>query len=182
MTAHATPPVIAIVGWKNSGKTTLVTKLIAELVARGHKVASIKHAHHIFEIDHPGTDSYRHREAGASAIAIVSARRVALVREIAEGEGPSFAEVLAQLGPADLVIVEGYKSLPLRKIEVRRRESNREAELAALDPTVLAIATDYEITASVPVLDLNNPVSIADFIERTIGPLGHCNLLTADRS
>lgn len=168
MTDHPTPPVIAIVGWKNSGKTTLVTKLIAELVARGHRVASIKHAHHIFEIDHPGTDSYRHREAGASAVAVVSARRVALVREISQGEEPSFAEVLARLGPADLVIVEGYKSLPLKKIEVRRRESNREAALAAVDPNVVAIATDYAVVASVPVLDLNDPEQIADFVEQVV--------------
>ena len=139
-------------------------------MARGHKVASIKHAHHIFEIDHPGTDSFRHREAGASAVAVVSARRVALVREIAEGEEPSFAEVLAQLGPADLVIVEGYKSLPLKKIEVRRRESNREGELAPVDLNVLAIATDDEATARVPVLDLNNIAAIADVIEAALGP------------
>ena len=179
--SNASVPVIAIVGWKNSGKTTLVTRLIAEFVSRGVKVASVKHAHHIFEIDHPGTDSYRHRQAGASAVAIVSARRVALVREVGEGEEPGLETVLAQLGPVDLVIVEGYKSLPLNKIEIRRRESNRDGELASVDPNILAIATDYEITASVPVLDLNDPASIADFIERAVGPLGHSTPLRADR-
>ena len=169
MPSSVSPPVIAIVGWKNSGKTTLVTKLIAELVARGFKVASIKHAHHIFEIDHEGTDSYRHRQAGASSVAIVSARRVGLVREIAEGEEPSFEAVLASLGPADVVIVEGYKSLPLRKIEVRRRESNRDGDLAPVDPHVLAIAADYPVEATVPVLDLNAVGGIADFIEKALG-------------
>ena len=163
------PPVIAIVGWKNSGKTTLVTKLIAEFVLRGLKVASLKHAHHIFEIDHPGTDSFLHREAGASAVAVVSARRVAFIREIEEGAEPSFADMLAQLGPADLVIVEGYKSLPLKKIEVRRRESNRDGDLAPVDPNVLAIAADYPVTVGVPMLDLVDAGGIADFVERALG-------------
>ena len=159
-----TPPVIAIVGWKNSGKTTLVVKLIAEFVRRGLKVASLKHAHHMFEIDHPGTDSFRHREAGASTVAVVSARRVALIREIEDGAEPSFDDVLSQLGPADLVIVEGYKSLPLKKIEVRRRQSNRDGDLAPVDPNVLAIAVDYPVTATVPALDLNDVKAIADFV------------------
>ncbi len=163
-----TPPVIAIVGWKNSGKTTLVTKLIAEFVRRGLRVASLKHAHHIFEIDHPGTDSFRHRQAGASSVAVVSARRVALIREIEDGAEPSFDDMLAALGPADLVIVEGYKSLPLKKIEVRRRQSNRDGDLAEVDPNVLAIAADYPVTAAVPVLDLNDAGGIADFVERSL--------------
>ncbi len=163
------PPVIAIVGWKNSGKTTLVTKLIAEFVGRGLKVASLKHAHHMFEIDHQGTDSFRHREAGASAVAVVSARRVAVIREIEDGAEPPFAEMLAALGPADLVVVEGYKSLPLKKIEVRRRQSNRDGDLAEVDPNVLAIAADYPAEASVPVLDLNDEVGVADFVERALG-------------
>lgn len=163
------PPVIAIVGWKNSGKTTLVTKLITEFVRRGLKVASLKHAHHIFEIDHPGTDSFRHREAGASAVGVVSARRIALIREIEESKAPAFDELIASLGPADLVIVEGYKSLPLRKIEVRRRESNRDGDLAPVDPNVLAIAADYPVEATVPVLDLNDPRQTADFVSRALG-------------
>jgi molybdopterin-guanine dinucleotide biosynthesis protein B len=167
--SRVVPPVIAVVGWKNSGKTTLVTKLIAEFVSRGVRVASIKHAHHIFEIDHEGTDSYRHRQAGASSVAIVSARRVGIVREIAEGEEPSFEAVLASLGPADVVIVEGYKSLPLRKIEVRRRESNRDGDLAPVDPNVLAIASDYRVEAPVPVLELNDAVGIVDFIAARLG-------------
>ncbi len=169
MQSPVSPPVIAVVGWKNSGKTTLVTKLIAELVSRGVRVASIKHAHHIFEIDHEGTDSFRHRQAGASSVAIVSARRVGIVREIAEGEEPPFEAVLASLGPADLVIVEGYKSLPLKKIEVRRRESNRDGDLAPVDPHVLAIAADYPVEAAVPVLDLNDVGKIADLVTRTLG-------------
>lgn len=169
MQSPVSPPVIAVVGWKNSGKTTLMTKLIAELVSRGVRVASIKHAHHIFEIDHEGTDSFRHRQAGASSVAIVSARRVGIVREIAEGEEPPFEAVLASLGPADLVIVEGYKSLPLKKIEVRRRESNRDGDLAPVDPHVLAIAADYPVEAAVPVLDLNDVGKIADLVTRTLG-------------
>ena len=162
------PPVIAIVGWKNSGKTTLVTKLIAEFVRRGFKVASLKHAHHNFEIDHPGTDSFRHRQAGASAVAVVSARRVAFIREIEESEAPGFDALIASLGPADLVIVEGYKSLPLKKIEVRRRDSDRDGDLAPIDPNVLAIAADYHVTALVPVLGLNDTMAVADFIEQAL--------------
>jgi molybdopterin-guanine dinucleotide biosynthesis protein B len=169
--APALPPVLAVVGWKNSGKTTLVTKLIAEFVARGVRVASVKHAHHIFEIDHAGTDSFRHRLAGASAVAVVSARRLALIRELAEEEAPPLSHVLAQLGPSDLVLVEGYKSLSLPKIEVRRRESNRDGDLAAWDPNVLAIAADYDLAAAVPVLDLNDPAAIADLIDQAVGPI-----------
>jgi molybdopterin-guanine dinucleotide biosynthesis protein B len=93
---------------------------------------------------------------------------VALVREIEEREEPTFDEILAQLGPADLVIVEGYKSLPLPKIEVRRRESNRDGELAPRDPNVLAIAADHATTASVPVLDLDDPAAVADFVEKAL--------------
>ena len=109
-------PVFGITGWKNAGKTTLTERLVAEFVRRGWKVATVKHAHHAADIDHPGTDSFRHRAAGATEVALVTAGRFAIVRE---QEEPSLGEVLARLAPADLVLVEGFKTAPHPKIEVR---------------------------------------------------------------
>jgi molybdopterin-guanine dinucleotide biosynthesis protein MobB len=115
------PPAIGVAGWKNSGKTTLVTRLVAELSRRGFKVATVKHAHHAFRIDDAETDSARHRRAGAAQVAIVSARRWALVRELGADPEPTLDEMIGRLDSCDLVIVEGYKRAPIPKIEVRRR-------------------------------------------------------------
>ena len=113
-------PVIGIVGWKKSGKTTLVARLIEEFTRRGLKVATVKHAHHDFQIDDEETDSARHRRAGAAQVAVVSARRWALIGELGDAPEPDLAEVIGWLGPCDLVIVEGYKSAAIPKIEARR--------------------------------------------------------------
>jgi molybdopterin-guanine dinucleotide biosynthesis protein B len=158
--------VIGIVGWKNSGKTTLAERLIAELTRRGLRVASIKHAHHTFDIDHAGTDSYRHRTAGAREVAIVSRRRWALMHETAEAEDePSFDSMLDRLQPADVVIVEGYKSEPIAKIEVRRRDGRAGPPLADSDPHIIAIAADHAIAvARVPVFRLDDVTAIAEFV------------------
>ncbi len=160
--------VIGITGWKNSGKTTLVEKLVAHFVARGLNVATVKHAHHEFDIDHQGTDSFRHRKAGAREVAIVSARRWALMHELeAEGE-PPLAEVLARLSPCDLVIVEGYKRGGHAKIEVRRDAS--ETKLAPNDPSIIAIACIAPAEGeSLPNFSLDDAPAIARFILQRFG-------------
>jgi len=168
--AHRTPPVIGIAGWKNSGKTTLVTRLIAELTRRGFTVATVKHAHHDFQIDDAETDSARHRRAGAAQVAIVSPKRWAVVHELGGAPEPSLQETIGRLGPADLVIVEGYKAEPIPKIEVRRLAGARAVPLAATDPTVIAIAADHACDgAGRPVFALDDATGIADFIVRTLG-------------
>lgn len=159
------PPVIGIAGWKNSGKTTLTVRLIEEFTRRGLKVATIKHAHHDFQIDEGETDSARHRRAGATEVAIVSGGRWAMVHELREEPEPSFNEMLARLSPVDLVIAEGYKREPIPKIEARRRESRSKESLAATDKLVIAIAADHETEAhGLPLLALDDVASIADVI------------------
>jgi len=165
-----TPAVIGIAGWKNSGKTTLVTRLVAEFTARGFRVATVKHAHHDFQIDDADTDSARHRRAGAAQVAVVSARRWALVREITGGPEPSLEETIARLDPCDIVVVEGYKRAPIRKIETRRRAAARATPLAETDPNVIAIAADHPCEAAGrPVLALDDAPTIADFIMERLG-------------
>jgi molybdopterin-guanine dinucleotide biosynthesis protein B len=125
----------------------------------------VKHAHHAFQIDDDNTDSARHRRAGASQIAIVSARRYALVTELKSAPEPDFADVIAMLAPADLVIVEGYKSAPILKIEARRSAQLEKRPLQADDPLVIGLATDHPVAgAAVPVLDLDDVAGIAAFI------------------
>jgi molybdopterin-guanine dinucleotide biosynthesis adapter protein len=155
--------VIGITGWKNSGKTTLVEKLVAHFTSLGMKVATIKHAHHEFDIDRAGTDSFRHRKAGAREVAIVSARRWALMHELeAEGE-PPLAQVLARLSPCDLVIVEGYKREGHAKIEVRRDASA--PKLAPDDPSIIAIASSAPAGGEgVQMFNLDDFPAIARFI------------------
>jgi molybdopterin-guanine dinucleotide biosynthesis adapter protein len=165
-------PVIGIAGWKNSGKTTLATRLIAELTRRGLRVASIKHAHHAFQIDEAETDSARHRRAGSAQVAIVSATRWALVTELCGAREPSLNEVLARLDPCDLVIVEGYKAAPIPKIETRRRAAARAVLLADGDPNVIAIAADHPVEGrGLPVFRLDDVGGIADFIIAAVGAI-----------
>jgi molybdopterin-guanine dinucleotide biosynthesis protein B len=159
--------VLGVTGWKNSGKTTLVEALVRELTGRGWRVATVKHAHHDFDIDKEGTDSFRHRKAGASEVAIVSARRWALMHELGEEDEPALEEVLSRLSPADLVLVEGYKHGTHRKIEARRLEAKDRSPLTATDANIAAIAADHPVTGeTVPVFALDDISGIADFIER----------------
>ena len=163
-------PVIAIVGWKNSGKTTLAERLIEEFTRRGLKVASIKHAHHSFDIDRAGTDSDRHRKAGAGEVVVISRQRWAMIGELRDAPEPPLREVLGWFGPADLILVEGFKTEPLPKIEVRRKAVAGEALLAADDPNVLAIAADYAAEGhGRPVLPLDDVGKVADFISVVAG-------------
>jgi molybdopterin-guanine dinucleotide biosynthesis adapter protein len=168
----ATPlgaPVIGIAGWKKSGKTTLAVRLIAEFTRRGLKVASVKHAHHTFQIDDAETDSARHRRAGAQQVAIVSNRRWALISELGGAPEPDLLTVLAQLAPCDLVIVEGYKSTPIRKIEARRLAAFGRRALAETDRNVIAIAADHPVEGSaVPTFRLDDIAAIVDFIAASL--------------
>ena len=116
--------VFGITGWKNSGKTGLTVRVVEELTRRGWRISTIKHAHHAFDIDHEGTDSFRHRGAGATEVAIVSSNRWALMHELRSEEEPSMESVLARLEPCDLVIIEGYKREGHAKIEARRRDGS----------------------------------------------------------
>ena len=164
-------PVIGVAGWKNSGKTTLTVRLVEEFVRRGLKVATVKHAHHTFRIDDEETDSARHRRAGAGQVAIVSSERVALVTELAARGEPDFPDVIDMLAPCDLIIVEGYKTAPILKVEARRGASRTKQPLAATDPNVIAIAEDHAVTdaGTVPVFALDNVSKIADVIAKWLG-------------
>lgn len=157
--------IFGIVGWKNSGKTGLVTRLVSHFSNDGMRVATIKHAHHSFEIDHPGRDSYRHREAGASQVIVSSSERVAVMEELRGAPEPSLEELISRLKPCDMVIVEGYKSGGHPKIETHRAEARDRTLIARGDPTIRSIASDVALEyAPVPVMDLNDTEKIASFI------------------
>jgi molybdopterin-guanine dinucleotide biosynthesis protein B len=164
-------PVFGVVGWKNSGKTTLMAKLIRELTHRGFAVSVIKHAHAKFEIDHPGRDSFEMREAGARQVILSSPRRFALMRELSDAPEMTFGELLSYAGPCDLVLVEGYKREDYPKIEIRREGAASRDPLAGDYPEVVAIASDRpeEEKDSLPVFQVDNGGLIADFIIATLG-------------
>ncbi len=157
-------PVIGVVGWKNNGKTTLVTRLVAHLVGRGLRVSTVKHAHHSVDVDQPGKDSHRHREAGASEVVLATGRRWVLIHELRDEPEPPLEELLAKMAPVDLVIVEGFKRFPHPKIEVHRRERGTPL-IAREDPTVIAVASDEPLPDfDRPVFDLDAIAEIADFV------------------
>jgi molybdopterin-guanine dinucleotide biosynthesis adapter protein len=157
--------IIGLAGWSGSGKTTLVTNVIPVLVRRGLKVATVKHAHHEFDTDQPGKDSWLHRQAGASEVAIVSSRRWAIVHELNQEPEPPLADVLAKLSPVDLVIVEGFKRHAHPKLEVYRAVVGKPL-LHLDDDCIVAIATDAALAqAQVPVLMLGDIESIADVLQ-----------------
>jgi molybdopterin-guanine dinucleotide biosynthesis protein MobB len=155
--------IFGVTGWKNSGKTGLMERLITEFTARGLSVSSIKHAHHSFDIDHPGRDSYRHRDAGARQVLLASRNRWALMHELRDEDDPSLGDLLKQLSPVDLVLIEGYKRDRHPKIEAHRKETGQPL-IAPEDETIVAVASDTSVTIDRPVLDLNDTASIANFI------------------
>ena len=164
------PRVFGIAGWKNSGKTGLAVRLVTEFTARGFKISTIKHAHHDFDIDKVGADSFRHREAGAHEVVIVSGTRYAIMHELRGEAEPSLEEVIARIAPSDLVLIEGYKREPVPKIEARRQEAKSREPLAPTDPYIVAIAADHPIEGlDLPVFDLDDTKAIADFIAHIIG-------------
>ncbi len=157
--------IFGIAGWKNSGKTTLVEGVVRELVRRGLRVATMKHAHHGFDIDHEGRDSYRHREAGASEVIVASSKRWAIVHELRGADEPSFQEMMAKLSPADIVIVEGFKKERYPKLEVIG-PAPKEAPLYLSDESVVAVAGVAPLNAGLPYFDRNDIPAIVDFILR----------------
>lgn len=159
-----------LTGWSGSGKTSLLVRLIPALVSRGITVSTVKHAHKGFDIDHPGKDSHRHREAGATEVLVGSPRRWALVHEIRDDEPEwTLDGLLPKLSPVDLVIIEGFKRDPHPKIEVWRPETGKPL-IAGDDPSVVAVASDGAVPdVSVPVLDLNDTDAIATFIIEQLG-------------
>ncbi|PWW01450.1 molybdopterin guanine dinucleotide biosynthesis accessory protein MobB [Hoeflea marina] len=162
--------IFGVAGWKNSGKTTLTCRLVAEFTRRGFAVGTVKHAHHLFDIDREGTDSHRHRQAGARDVAIVSGRRWAVMHELGEASEPSLDAVLAQLGACDLVLIEGYKRESHPKIEVRRLAAGDRAPLPDTHGSICAIAADHPVAdARIPVFALDDIGGIADMIARTTG-------------
>ncbi|VDC23626.1 molybdopterin-guanine dinucleotide biosynthesis protein B [Pseudogemmobacter humi] len=164
--------IYGVIGWQNSGKTTLMERLVADITARGFSVSTVKHVHHDVDLDRPGKDTYRHREAGAREVVLASVKRFAILREH-RGPEPDLREVLARLAPVDLVLVEGYKRDAHPKIEVWREGVTDRALIQPGDPLVRAVATDAPLAGlTVPVLDLNEAARVADFILRETGLAG----------
>jgi molybdopterin-guanine dinucleotide biosynthesis protein B len=160
-----TTPVLGVAGWKNSGKTTLVIRLVEELTRRGWKISTVKHAHHDADVDHPGTDSFRHRQAGAHEVLLATGRRWALMHELREEPEPSLDELLRRLSPCDLVIVEGYKTGTHPKIETRRLAAKDRTPLPA-SANAIAIAADHPVArGALPAFGLDDIGDICDFIE-----------------
>ena len=157
-----------IVGWKNSGKTGLMERLVAEFVARGLRVSTIKHAHHTFDVDHEGKDSHRHRVAGASEVLLSSRNRWALMHELRQDDEPTLEELLARLSPVNLVLVEGYKRDRHPKVEAHRATTGQEL-IAPGDETVRAVASDAgAVVDGRPTFDLDDTRAIADFIAQEL--------------
>ena len=161
--------IFGFAGWSGSGKTTLIEQLIPRFVKRGLKVSLIKHAHHSFDVDQPGKDSYRHRHAGAMEVLVTSSRRWVLMHELHGEPEPSIEEQIQHLSPCDLLLVEGFKHAPIPKLEVWRAATG-EPMLHPNDPEIVAVASDQRIDTRLPLLDLGDVDGIAAFI------LGHLRL------
>lgn len=158
--------VVGFSGYSGSGKTTLVEKLVAEFVRRGLQVSVVKHAHHSFDIDHEGKDSWRHRKAGAREVVIASGQRLAKIREFSEPLAPTVHELLAELSHCDWALVEGFKRSAIPKVEVWRAEAGHAVRYPD-DPHIVAVATDsapLPVATTLPVLDLNDACAVADFL------------------
>jgi molybdopterin-guanine dinucleotide biosynthesis adapter protein len=156
--------VFGIVGWSGSGKTTLLVRLIPELTRRGLRVSTVKHAHHAFDVDKPGKDSWQHREAGATEVMISSAARWALMHEHRGAPEATLEELLERMTPVDLVLVEGFKRHAHKKLEVHRPSVGKPL-MAPEDDDIVAVASDAALPGlAVPLLDLGDPAAIAEFI------------------
>ncbi len=167
--------IFGLAGWSGSGKTSLVVRLIPALVRRGLRVSTMKHAHHDFDVDQPGKDSHRHREAGASEVLVTSARRWALMHELRGEREAAIEELVRHMTPVDLLLVEGFKAHAHDKLEVFRRTVGKPL-LCVGDAKIVAVASDGPVgEARVPVLDLNAADAIADFI------VAHCGFAAPQR-
>ena len=160
--------VIGIAGFSGSGKTTLIEKMIPVLVRAGLRVSLIKHAHHEFDVDQPGKDSHRHRHAGCTEVLVSSSNRWALMHELRGAAEPTLNEQLKHLSPCDLVIVEGYKSEPIPKVEVHRREGQTPL-LFPKDSHIVAVATDEPLETTLPQLPVDDAEAVARFIVHYLG-------------
>jgi molybdopterin-guanine dinucleotide biosynthesis adapter protein len=162
---------LGMAGWSGSGKTTLIIKLIPLLAKRGVRVATLKHAHHAFDVDVPGKDSYEHRKAGACEVIVSSARRWVQMHEVGDAAEATLPELLSRLSPCDLVLVEGFKSERHPKMEVFRSEVGK-SPLHPQDPRIVAIASDQSFPgAGVPVVDINDVAAVADLVYASAQPL-----------
>ncbi len=160
--------IIGLAGWSGAGKTTLITKVIPVLTVRGLKVATVKHAHHEFDLDQPGKDSFRHREAGCREVLITSAVRWALQHELRGQPELTLDEALQRLGACDLALVEGFKTAPIAKLEVYRAGVGKPL-LHPQDARIVAVASDAPLASTLPVLPLGDPDVVATFILRHLG-------------
>jgi molybdopterin-guanine dinucleotide biosynthesis protein B len=173
--------IIGLAGWSGSGKTTLITKLIPRLIARGIKVSTLKHAHHGFDLDQPGKDSFFHRTAGATEVIISSAKRWAILHELREEPEWDLRGLVAKMSPVDLVVVEGFKRDAFPKLEIHRA-ANSKPLIHPEDPHIIAIASDIALTqAKVPVIDLNDIEAIADLLLKRAVAVGAAEATTAAR-
>jgi molybdopterin-guanine dinucleotide biosynthesis adapter protein len=163
--------VLGIAGWSGAGKTTLLTRLIPLLVGRGLRVATLKHAHHSFDVDQPGKDSYEHRKAGAGEVIVSSARRWVQMHEIGAGAEATLRELLLKVSPCDLVLVEGFKTERFPKLEIFRASLGK-APLYPQDQLIVAIASDGPLSgADIPCVDLNDTSAVADLVLSKAQPL-----------
>jgi molybdopterin-guanine dinucleotide biosynthesis protein B len=161
--------ILGLGGWSGAGKTTLLSRLIPELTRRGVTVSTMKHAHHGFDVDQPGKDSYVHRQAGATEVLVASEKRWALMHEMRPANEPTAAELSKHMNPVDLLLVEGFKREAHDKLEIYRA-GNDKPLLSTGDPTYVAILSDAPVSGtSLPVIDLNDIPAIADFIVRQCG-------------
>jgi molybdopterin-guanine dinucleotide biosynthesis adapter protein len=158
--------VIGLAGWSGAGKTTLLARIIPHFLQEGLRVSVIKHAHHSFDVDVPGKDSWVHRQSGAVEVLVSSGQRWALMHELRGAPEPRLPELLVKLSPVDLVVVEGFKSEPHRKIEVHRT-ANGKAMLFPDDPAIVGIATDGAVETALPVVHLDDIPAIAAMMQRS---------------
>ena len=167
--------IIGLAGWSGSGKTTLIKKLIPRLIARGISVSTLKHAHHGFDLDQPGKDSFFHRTAGATEVIISSAKRWAILHELREQPEWDMAALVGKMSPVDLVLVEGFKRDAFPKLEIHRI-ANGKPLIHPEDPHIIAVASDSALPqAKVPVVDLNDTEAIADLLLKHAVPIGPGN-------
>ncbi|HEY1736731.1 MAG TPA: molybdopterin-guanine dinucleotide biosynthesis protein B [Methylovirgula sp.] len=162
--------VIGLAGWSGAGKTTLIVRLIPELIGRGLSVSTLKHAHHNFDVDQTGKDSHRHREAGAHEVLVASSNRFALMHELRGAPEPSLAALLAKLEPVDLVVIEGFKRDPHAKLEVHRAETGKSL-LFPDDPKIKAIASDAPVETTLPWAHLDDIPAIAELVLKYAEPI-----------
>lgn len=160
--------IFGFAGFSGAGKTTLIEGIIPSLVGRGLRVSLIKHAHHDFDIDHPGKDSWRHRRAGCGEVLVASRKRIALMTELRDAPEPPLTELLGRLAPCELVLVEGYKHAAIPKIEVRRA-ARITPTLHDADPWVVAVASDRPVDTRLPTFWLDDHAAIAEFVCRHLG-------------